>query len=79
MILNITRTSVELVGESADEWQKLEEVVRLGHWSAGPRTDEGRLLQLAAELHVPLRVEDMALRRRAPRAGLREGADVRRF
>jgi hypothetical protein len=29
MILRVTRTAVELLGETPDEWQKLEKVVRL--------------------------------------------------
>ena len=63
MILKFTRSTAELMGESAAEWQALEKQVRLGRWTSGPRTDEGRLRQLAAELGVPLRVEGMAVLR----------------
>jgi hypothetical protein len=57
--LQLTRTTAQLLGENAAEWRTLEEVVRLGQWTNGPRSDEGRLRQLAAELGVPLREEDV--------------------
>lgn len=50
MILRLTRTTAELVGENAGEWQTLEKLARLGQWTTGPRTDEVRLRQLASEL-----------------------------
>ena len=63
MILRLTLTTAELVGENAAEWQALEKQVRFGQWTSGPRRDEGRLRQLAAELGVALRVEGVAVLR----------------
>ena len=79
MILRLTLTTAELVGESPSEWQTLEKVVRSGQWTSGPRTAEGRLRQLAAELQVPLRVEGIAVLRTRPRVrtGERGGASER--
>jgi hypothetical protein len=57
VILRLTLTTAELVGENAAEWQALEQVVQLGQWTSGPRTDEWRLRYLATRLKVPLRVE----------------------
>lgn len=72
MIRWLTRTTAELVGETAAEWQALEKQVRTGRWTSGPRSDEGRLRQLAAELGVPLRVDGPTMfwarsRERGPR------------
>jgi hypothetical protein len=63
MILRLTLTTAELVGESAAEWQVLEQMVRLGEWTSGPRKDEWRLRYLAARFKIPLRVEGIAGRR----------------
>jgi hypothetical protein len=63
VILKLTRTTAELVGETAAEWQALENCVRLGQWTSGSRADESRLLQIAAALRAPLRVEDIAVLR----------------
>jgi hypothetical protein len=41
MILRLTLTTAQLVGETAAEWQTLEKCVRLGEWTSGPRRDEG--------------------------------------
>jgi hypothetical protein len=60
VILRLTLTTAELVGESAAEWEALEKQVRLGRWTSGPRADESRLLQIVAALRAPLRVEDTA-------------------
>src|SRR5262249_8104295 len=67
MILKLTPTSAQLVGENAREWQTLEKCVRLGQWTSGPRRDESRLGQVAAELrgqvnvrHVPARTRNRA-------------------
>ena len=68
MILRLTRATAELVGESADEWQTLEKQVRLGRWTSGPRSDESRLREVAAELGVPLRVESFPVLRSRARA-----------
>jgi hypothetical protein len=68
MILRLTRTTAELVGESAAEWEALEKQVRLGRWTSGSRADEARLLQIVAELRAPLRVEDVAELRTRPGA-----------
>jgi hypothetical protein len=61
MILRLTRTTAELVGESAAEWQALENCVRVGQRTSGSRADESRLLEIVAELRAPLRVEDNAV------------------
>jgi hypothetical protein len=50
MILRLTSKTAALVGETPAEWQLLEKQVRAGRWTCGPRTEEGRLRQLAAEL-----------------------------
>jgi hypothetical protein len=55
MILRLTPKTATLVGETAAEWQLLEEQVRAGRWTSGPRTDEGRLRALAVELGVAMR------------------------
>jgi hypothetical protein len=34
VILSVNRTTVELVGTSCGEWQRLEKLVRLGPWTA---------------------------------------------
>lgn len=57
MIFHLTLTTTELLGGNTAEWQAFEKCVRLRFWTSGPRTDEGRLRQLKAELLVPLRVE----------------------
>jgi hypothetical protein len=57
VILRLTLTTAELVAESGAEWQALEQIVRLGEWTSGPRKDEWRLRYLAARLKIPLRVE----------------------
>jgi hypothetical protein len=62
MILRLTLTTAELVGESAAEWQALEQMVRLGEWTSGSRKDEWRLRYLAARLRIPLRVEGVIVR-----------------
>ena len=69
MILRLTRTTAELVRESAAEWQTLEKLVRFGQRTTGPRTDEGRLRQIATEFRVPIGVEGVVLLRsqRGPR------------
>jgi hypothetical protein len=73
MIFRIPRTTVELVGEGADEWQRLEKLVRLGQRTTGPRTDESRLRQLASELlRVPLRVGGIAVLRTRSRVRTRD-------
>ena len=69
----LDETSAELLGETAEEWQKLEKVVQLGQWTSGPRADEGRLCQLA-ELRVPLRVEGYARLRSRSSARARRAA-----
>jgi hypothetical protein len=66
VILRLTLTTAELVGETAVEWEALENCVRLGQWTSGPRADESRLLQIVAELRAPLRVEDIAVFRTRP-------------
>jgi hypothetical protein len=63
VILRLTRTTAELVGENGAEWVALEKQVRLGRWTSGSRAAEGRLRQLAAEFGVPLRGEGIALLR----------------
>jgi hypothetical protein len=55
VILRLTPKTATLVGETPAEWELLEKQVRAGRWSSGPRNDEGRLRELAAELGVPLR------------------------
>jgi hypothetical protein len=72
MILRLTRTTAELVGETAAEWQLLEKQVRLGRWTSGPRAAEGRLRQLAAELGVPLRAEGFPVVRSRSQARARQ-------
>jgi hypothetical protein len=73
VILRLTLTTAELVGESAAEWEALEKHVRLGRWTSGSRADESRLLQIVAELRAPLRVQDVAMpRTRPPRARTHE-------
>jgi hypothetical protein len=57
LILKLTLTTAELVGENADEWEALEKLVQLGQWTSAPRTEEWRLRGLATRLKVPLRVE----------------------
>jgi hypothetical protein len=54
-----------------------DECVRLGQWTSGPRTDEQRLRQLAAELRVPLRVEGGWMLQSKPRGRTNEGRDRR--
>jgi hypothetical protein len=54
MILRLTCTTAELLGENAAEWQVLEKQVRAGQWTSGRRAEEGRLRALAAEL-LPVR------------------------
>ena len=61
MILRLTRTTAELVGESPAEWQALEEMVQLGQRASAPRTEEWRLRGLASRLKVPLRVEEVVV------------------
>ena len=56
MILRLTLTTADLVGESAAEWQALEQMVWLGKWTGGSRKDEWRRY-LAARFKIPLRVE----------------------
>jgi putative FmdB family regulatory protein len=56
VILRLSLTTAELVGENAAEWQALEELVRLGQRTSAPRTEEWRLRGLATRLKVPLRV-----------------------
>jgi hypothetical protein len=69
MILRLTRTAAELIGESPAEWDLLEKPVRAGRWTTGTRADEGRLRQLAAELGVALREDGVVpWRRKRPRA-----------
>jgi hypothetical protein len=63
VILRLSLATAELVGENPAEWQALENCVRLGQWTSGPRADESRLLQIVAELRAPLRVEGIALLR----------------
>jgi len=67
VILRLTLTTAELVGESAAEWHALEQMVRLGEWTSGSRKDEWRLRYLATRLKIPFRVEGVALRSRARR------------
>jgi len=68
VILRLTLTTAELVGESAAEWQALEQIVQLGQWTSGPRTEEWRLRGLATRLKLPLRMEGgVVLRTRARR------------
>jgi putative FmdB family regulatory protein len=50
-------------GESAAEWQALENCVQLGQRTSGSRADESRLLQIVAALRAPLREEVVAVRR----------------
>jgi hypothetical protein len=74
MILRVTCTTAELLGETADEWQQLEKVVCSGQWTSGPRADKGRLPELASEIGVPLPVEGYArVRPRAPARARRAG------
>src|SRR5262245_11435860 len=61
MILGLTRTTAELVGESPAEWQALEQIVQLEQWTSGPRTEEWWLRGLASRLKVPLRVEGVVV------------------
>jgi hypothetical protein len=58
MILRLTATTADLMGETGAEWELLEKQTRAGRWISGPRTKEGRLRALAADLGVTLRVED---------------------
>jgi hypothetical protein len=68
VILRLTLTTAELVGENPAEWETLEKLVQIGQWTSGPRNDEWRLRGLATRLKVPLRVEGgVALRTRARR------------
>ena len=68
MILRLTLTTAELVGESPAEWETLEKLVQIGQWTSGQRNDEWRLRGLATRLKVPLRVEGgVALRTQARR------------
>jgi hypothetical protein len=73
VILKLTPSSAQLVGENAAEWQALEKLVQIGQWTSGPRTEEWRLRLLATRLKVPLRVEGEAVLRRRRR--IRSGAD----
>jgi hypothetical protein len=59
MILRLTPTAAFPEGETAGEWQLLEQQVRVGRWTTGPRTDAERLRALATELGVALREEDV--------------------
>jgi hypothetical protein len=61
MILRLTPTTAELVGENAAEWEALEKLVQLGQWTSAPRAEEWRLRGLATRLKVPLRVEGVVL------------------
>jgi hypothetical protein len=61
VILRPTLTTAELVGENADEWEALEQLVRLGQRTSMPRTEDWRLRGLATRLRVPLRVEGIAV------------------
>ena len=61
MVLRLTLTTAELVGENPAEWQALQQMVRLGEWTSGSRKDEWRLRHLAARLKIPLRVEGVVL------------------
>jgi hypothetical protein len=69
MILRLTLKTATLVGETPAEWELLEKQVRAGRWTSGPRNDERRLRELAAELGVPLREEGVVpWKRGRPRA-----------
>ena len=68
MILQFTPKTATLVGESLAEWQLLEQQVRAGRWTSGPRTDEGWLRALAARLGVAVREEGVVPWKRRPRA-----------
>ena len=61
MILRLTVTTAELVGENADEWEALEQLVQLGQRTSGPRNEDWRLRGLASRLKVPLRVEGVVV------------------
>jgi hypothetical protein len=68
LILRLTPKTAALVGETLAEWQLLEKQVRAGRWAYGPRTEEGRLRQLAVELGVPVREEGVVGWNRRPQA-----------
>ena len=57
VILKLTVTTAELVGENPAEWEALEQLVQVGQWTTAPRAEEWRLRYLASRLKVPLRVE----------------------
>lgn len=78
MILRLTRTTAELLGETSAEWAQLEKCVRLGQWTSGPRMDEDRLRQIAVELGVSLRMEGVPVLRSRPRAPAHRTAGVDR-
>jgi hypothetical protein len=68
VILRLTSTTAELLGETAAEWRALEQIVQLGQWTSGPRAEEWRLRLLASRLKLPLRVEGGVVLRRQSRA-----------
>jgi hypothetical protein len=70
VVLRLTPTTAELLGESANEWEALEQLVRLGQRTSAPRTEEWRLRGLASRLKVSLRVEgDVVLWTRGRKRG----------
>jgi hypothetical protein len=70
LILRLTPKTAALVGETLAEWQLLEKQVRAGRWAYGPRTEEGRLRQLAVELGVPVREEGVGDGNDGPQAAM---------
>ena len=68
MILRLTPRTAELIGETPDEWQLLEKQVQAGLRATGPREEEARLRQFAAEFGVPVREKGAVpwKRKRAP-------------
>jgi hypothetical protein len=57
MILRLTPTMAQFLGETPREWQALEDAARFGRWTGGPRDDALRLRRLAVELQAGARVE----------------------